>query len=328
MTHFLQETQTQNSLMSFGIFKIFNALLVVVAAGVLFLFTSGNESDTLKHSEPCSEPLTFQVGDIDDRFQVSEAELADLLESISETWSEAADKTVMKYADDGEIRVNLVYDNEQQMTDSERQYRDRLRREEQEISRLEAEYERMNNRFDEKSADYQDDSAELQQEIDGLNAWVNEQNSAGGFYDDDLERFEERKTEIDQKAINLNGRAEQLMAEADELNRFLDEINKKIDHKNNLIKEYNQTFSGVQRFTQGTYEWKGDDRWINVFQFSSHRELELVIAHEMGHAIGIDHVSNPESVMHHLMGNQSGTTLQLSEEDVRALNNICSSGNE
>ncbi len=313
--------------MSFGIFKIFNALLVVVAAGVLLLFTRGNETETLQQVEPCGEPLTFQVGNIDDRFQISEEELAQMLQNISEIWSEAAGKTVMKFSDDGEILVNLVYDNQQQMTDSERQFRDRLRHEEHQISRLESEYERMNDRFDEKTSRYKNDSAELQQQIDEMNEWVNEQNSAGGFYEHELEKFKERKNEINEKTARLNNRAVSLKAEAGELNRFLDEINKKIKHKNNLVKEYNQTFSGVQRFTQGTYEWRGDDRWINVFQFSDHRELKLVIAHEMGHAIGIDHVSNPESVMHHLMGNQIGPNLQLSDEDIAALNNICGTGN-
>lgn len=309
--------------MSPGIFKLFNALLLVVAGFLFLLFVSGKDSDTMQNTIPCSEPLTFQVGEIDERFNISEERMTEVLRNISRAWSEAVGAEVMKYSNDGEIQVNLVYDSEQQITDRELQYRERLSREEQEISRLEAEHQQMTEQFDQKTTDYRHDSADLQQKIDQMNEWVNEQNSAGGFTEDKLDLFKEREAQINRKANELNYRAEQLSVRAKEINRFMDNLNDKIDQKNQLIKEYNNTFSGTRRFTQGTYQWVGNRRWINVYQFASQRELELVLAHEMGHAIGIEHVDNPQSVMHHLMGSQAGPELQFTDEDILALEKIC-----
>jgi predicted Zn-dependent protease len=52
-------------------------------------------------------------------------------------------------------------------------------------------------------------------------------------------------------------------------------------------------------------------------------ELMLVLAHEMGHALGIGHVDNPQSVMYRLMGNQARPGLELTEDDRYALMDIC-----
>ncbi len=306
-----------------GIIKLINALLLVVAGFLFLLYASGTDSDTMQSTAPCSEPLTFHMGEIDERFNISEERIAEVLRNVSRAWSEAAGAEVMKFSEDGDVQVNFVYDSQQQMTDRELQFRERLNREEREISRLESEHRQMTERFDQKTMEYRNDSADLQNKIDRMNEWVNEQNSAGGFTEEKLEVFKERESEINREANELNYRAEQLSVMANEINRFMDDLNEKIDQKNRLIKEYNNTFSGTRRFTQGTYQWVGNRRWINVFQFSGQRELELVLAHEMGHAIGIDHVDNPQSVMHHLMGNQSGPELQFTDEDILALEKIC-----
>lgn len=282
----------------------------------------------LFNSEPqvqpaCAEPLTFRIGNIDERFSITKNEVVSMMEDVARVWSDAADTTILTYDESGEISVNLVYAEEQQLSDRERQYRDRLEHEEFSITVLENEYKRLNREYESEVQTYDEDSRELQQTIHQLNEWVRQKNEQGGFNEQDLKQFERRKTEIDQVKLDLARREKALAQKAAELNEKITFLNQKVEAKNLLVDEYNRQFPGVRKFTQGAYEWTNDSRTINIFHFLDKNELRLVIAHEMGHALGMGHVSNPESVMHELMESQNRRELALTDEDIQALKSVC-----
>lgn len=303
----------------------FNAIVILFAALFLGVFYLNYGNGVINAGiTPCKNPITFRIAEIDERFGINQSELSELMNEVAEIWAEGTGNRVIVYSENGSIHVNLVYAEQQQLTDSERQFRDRLRIEEQSISVAEREYRQMNHRFNEMQEEYRQDSNDLQNEIQELNSWVNLKNNEGGFNEGEIEIFENRKQEIDQKTAELNRRALQLQQEAERLNREIDRLNRQIDQKNILINQYNQTFTGTNRFTQGSYEDIGNQKRINVYQFSHRDELRLVLAHEVGHALGINHVNNPKSIMYHLMGNQDLSDLKLTTEDVEALKKICS----
>ena len=299
-------------------------MLASVIAILLFLAGTGYfGSDENQPETRCSEPLTFRLGEIDERFSITENELIDLIKEAATVWSEAADTTVSEYDENGEIAINLVYAEIQQLSDSEKQYRDRLEYEEFSITVLENEYRRMNHRYEDEVKQYDEDSRNLQQKINRMNEWVVQKNEQGGFNEQDLSQYENRKSEIERIKRDLAQREIILERKANELNAKIDFLNEKIERKNRLVDEYNRTFSGVRKFTQGAYEWTAGSGSINIFHFLDKDELRLVIAHEMGHALGIGHVSNPESVMYELMGAQSRKKIELTREDVAALEISC-----
>lgn len=271
----------------------------------------------------CSEPLSFRLGEIDERFSITDDELIALIQEAARVWSDAADTTVVLYDENGGIAINLVYAEVQQLSDREKQYRDRLEHEEFSITVLENEYRRMNRQYEEEVQKYDEDSRKLQQMINQTNEWVVQKNENGGFNDQDLKRYESRRDEIERRKRDLVQREIMLERKAGELNSKIDFLNEKIEKKNKLVEEYNRTFSGVRKFTQGAYEWTADRGSINIFHFLDKDELRLVIAHEMGHALGIGHVSNPESVMYELMGGQSRPGIKLTTEDIEALKATC-----
>lgn len=272
---------------------------------------------------PCQEPLTFKAGDIDERFSISRSELIDLIEHVTGVWSEAVNVLAAAYSSDGEISVHLVYDEQQQLTDREREFSNRIRERETYVNELEQNYNKILDHYNDRVLNYQNELRHLQNRIDEFNEWVREKNQEGGFNDLQLQEFEIRRNEIDGESLRMNREVIYLSQLADEVNRELGVLNLEINRKNVLIKEYNERFSGTRRFTQGTFEWQGNRKWINIYQFANLAELKLVLAHEVGHALGLDHVDNPESVMHHLMGSQEMGQLILSEEDQRALRVRC-----
>lgn len=307
-------------------FLLKTALVFILGAFIIYIFLMRTDESffTGKESSPCTEPLTVRVGEVDERFNVTEAEVAELIQEVANTWSAAANSTVIEYDDEnGEIGVNLVYDKEQRLSDREKQYRNRLEDEEFSISVQEKEYERMKREYESNVQRYEQNSRELQQSIDRLNGWVSQKNGEGGLNEQDLDRFEKRKKEIESMKQQLARQESVLKQRAGELNNKIAFLNEKIDNKNNLVEEYNRMFTGERQFTQGQYEWNAENRNINVFHFIDKDELQLVLAHEMGHALGINHVENPKSVMYRLMGNQNRPDIQLTTEDIKALQNVC-----
>jgi predicted Zn-dependent protease len=67
----------------------------------------------------------------------------------------------------------------------------------------------------------------------------------------------------------------------------------------------------------------GITRTIYVYEFSSQKVLARLLAHEFGHVLDIDHVSNEDSIMYEYNTSQ---TLELSKEDLAALEVTCSRG--
>lgn len=299
-------------------------MLAFAAAVILFMVgTNRFGYDNSPFTTPCSDPLTFRVGEIDERFSITREELIGLIEDVVEVWSEAAGTTVVMYDENGDIAVNLVYAEVQQLSDREKQHRDRLDHEEFSITVLENEYQRMNRQHEADVARYEEDSRNLQLRIDQMNEWVVQKNNEGGFNEQDLDQYENRKQEIDRIKQELAQRESMLEQKADELNEKIGFLNSKIERKNKLVDDYNLMFSGVRKFTQGAYEWTSDSRSINIFHFIDKDELRLVLAHEMGHALGLNHVQNARSVMYELMGSQARPGIELSDEDMNALRNIC-----
>lgn len=272
---------------------------------------------------PCNEPLTFNVGEIDERFLISKNELIDVIKLVTGVWSDVAGVPAAAYAANGEVSVHLVYDEQQQLTDRESAFSSRIREREIYVNELERNYNDELRRFNDRVSIYQDKSNQLQNRINELNEWVNDRNQEGGLNEAQLQDFEKKRNVIDIESSQLNREAIQLSEIADEVNRRLGELNREINRKNELINEYNNRFSGTKQFTQGTFEWQGSRKWINIYQFSNRAELELVVAHEMGHALGLDHVENPASIMYHLMGGQESGSLFLSHEDRLALRERC-----
>jgi len=288
---------------------------------VLFFQTGGVSTSS---SAPCSEPLELRVGTLDDRFQIDHITLKNALRDVADLWSSAMEEPVVVYSEDADLTVDLLYAEEQQLTDGERQFRDRLQSESTSIEVLERRVNEGEHRYQREARNYEVEMEQLQVSIDRLNQWVNIHNRNGGLNEDELRQYEYRKASIDKKSAELEKMQANLMKDTEILNRMISELNRRIENKNDLVDEYNRTFTGERKFTQGAYEWNQTGEKIQVFQFSSLDELKLVLAHEVGHALGLQHVENPSSVMYYLMGNQKVNGLALTGEDIEALKAICS----
>jgi hypothetical protein len=307
-----------------GIIKTLFLLLIGMGAGFYFMTYERVEGAFSGTLTPCQQPLTYQIGTIDSRFDVSDRDVREAMADAAALWSDATEETVAIESEDGNIIVNFIYDERQELVDGELRFRERINSEQVRMNQFQRDYDRQRDQFDERSERYVELAASTTRELDSLNDWVRERNEAGGFTESDVDQFERRKAAVEEQQQRVLNERNELDRMAAQINRDTDRLNKMIDDNNRLIDEYNKEYSGENRFTKATYQNTRDGGVITVNMFLNKQELTLILAHELGHALGMDHVSNPRSVMFSQMGGQElFPVVQLTREDREAIRNVC-----
>jgi hypothetical protein len=268
----------------------------------------------------CPVPLTYRIGAIDEGFVITPAEARANMAAAEAAWEEAIGRELFVYDEGSDFTVNFIFDDRQARADDEVERSaalDALRAESisffDQIEELEVTYESL-------ASNYEDQVAAYEARLTAYNQTVSRYNDQGGA---PTEAFEQ----LQQEQQDLNAEAAALAAGADELNELASRINDLGAEGNQLIAAYNRQVAAFNRdfgysreFTQG--EYRGDR--INIYKFSSDAELNTVLAHELGHALGIDHVADDEALMYYLL-TDTRENPRLTDADIAAFQEACAS---
>jgi len=309
-------------------YLLFIFITAFLAAGVYIYKPISGSMAMLVPGKPCGESFNFSVKHVDSRFSISVADVAQAAGKAADLWNQAGERVLIQpdteNDQESDITIQLIYDERQERTDSEHRFREQIRTEQYRLDQLQVQHEQRRAQFDEQSKQYLDLADRTTQELNALNEWVREKNENGGFTESEYELFKKKKEEVNKKQDKVLQERRRLDQFAKEINREMEILNDKLGEKNNLIERYNADFAGDMRFTKATYQRIGNRGVITVNQFMNKQELVLILAHEMGHALGLDHLPNPKSVMFSRMGAQNlHPEIILSAEDRRAIQSVC-----
>jgi hypothetical protein len=159
--------------------------------------------------------------------------------------------------------------------------------------------------------------------LGAYNRKVSSFNDQGGAPPGQFAALEAERRELDRESAGLQATTGELNTLIANINELGDRGQALVDSYNREVEIFNDNFGFSREFTQGDYQ---GDR-INIYKFSDVQELEQVLAHEFGHALGIDHVDVESSLMYYLLEetNQSPT---LSAADSAAFTAVCGTGEE
>ena len=305
--------------------KIYSTLFILIVFGGWLFFSDGLTFAPSNQEAPsrCQEPLTYRLGNIDSRFNITQKEVVEIMDEVEQLWESAIDKDLINLSQNGQIALNLIYSEEQKLTDAERQFSDRITAKEQRASVVEREYKRLSDRYEKAEQDVQKTLNKYNSKIEAYNQLAKKWNDKEAT-SKIVAKFKTLEREINTLEVTLKQRKQSLSSLRERTNAKTKQLNKLIKEHNNLIAKYNNRFSKPRKFDQGRFVKQGDNQEINIYQFGNRAQLKTVLAHEVGHALGLDHVKNPKSIMYHMMGQQDMANLQLTEEDISALKERCS----
>lgn len=267
-------------------------------------------------SKPCSTPLAYTVGSIDPKFGESKEALVAALQEASSVWNEAAGKQVLAYRpeDPNAIPVHLVYDERQQtialgeQLDSQKATLDAKRAE---IARLDAIYTTAKNTYETARVNYEASAAAYQADVAQVN-------SAGGATPKQYAQLKARETKLKQDQETLNAMADSLNGAGKDLQTKVTALNESVKAVNSVVSFFNSATD--KDFDAGRYVRTASTTKITIYSFSSRKELVFELSHELGHALGMDHNDNPDSIMY---AYAKAEVLKVSPEDLASLQTAC-----
>jgi Matrixin len=241
-----------------------------------------------QNTRPCAQPIPYAIGAVDARFGITNSALVDDAEAAATIWNKAEGRTILTYDPNAAMKINLVYDAREATAELGSA-----------IALQQADEDTARAALDVSQAQFTTEQTAYTQAVSAVNA-------RGGA----------TRSEV----VTLGAERQSLNALAGSINSAVANYNASVDALNAKVAEFNQTAGHA--FEEGQYVQDSAGKRINIFEFVGTTQLERVLAHEFGHAIGLGHNSDPKSIMY--AQNESGN-LVPTPSDLAALRAVCGS---
>ncbi len=268
----------------------------------------------------CNVPISYAIGQVDDEFDFSRDRFTEAVSSAVMVWEASTGRKLFKKNenDKNAVQINLVFDDRQAYVEAEIGYRERLDATESVSQSLRKHYQRLVTEYENLRDTHELLLANYNEEVREFNELIEFYNQEGGVSDETYRSLQTEQTRLANERESLRVMERDINQLVKSINELGEQGNLLIETHNQGVGEYNKNFGESRKFTQGEYLGSV----INIYTFTSEQELVLVLAHELGHALGIEHVPGRESIMYELLGEQP-EDLSLSEYDMEAFVSVC-----
>jgi hypothetical protein len=295
-------------------------LLLALIGGTIYYYRE-EWKDLLFPTIPCTEPITYSIGDFDERFDISREDFKATIEKAEEIWEEAVDKELFTYSATGTLKVNLIYDYRQQATEKLNDVGIAINKDKETYDEIRVRYESMRAEYDKKEASFQKDSAQFDKDKAAYDKEVAYWNDQGGAPADKYEELRAEGRELSERASVLNKRAKELNSLSSEINGTATILNDLAKTLNMKVSVFNDIGASTgEEFNEGVYVRDASGERINVYQFDTTAKLRRLLEHELGHALGLDHVEDSKAIMYRL---NSSENEELTAADLTELQSVC-----
>jgi hypothetical protein len=276
-----------------------------------------------QQSQGCNLPLHYRIGKVDERFDLSPLAYRKMIQKASHIWESALDQDLFVYDPTASFTINLIYDERQQATLTSQQLSRKMQQTENLNQKVRLRYDYWQEVYQTRSAAYQVSLDNFHKRRKAFNATVDAWNSKGGVPQTEYDALTAEREAIDRARKGLDAERKAI----EEISQTLESLRARSDTLvatyNSNAHTYNALYGKNTPFHKGEY----DGASITIFQFHNTDDLLLVLAHELGHALGLQHVNTPKAIMSDMMGSQNLDHLTPTPADIQALQATCGYGN-
>ncbi|MFA5932800.1 MAG: matrixin family metalloprotease [Microgenomates group bacterium] len=281
--------------------KISSFILVLIAGILVNLPIDFNKYDLpptlsyyIRTIAPCAHPIYYKIGTIDSMFNISTEEVIKDAELGAALWSGAAGKQLFVYDPKGSLTINLVYDERQSISSQ--------------ISVKETQLQQAKSQLTPNEEKYNSLVADFKTRVAALNTNIDYWNSRGGAPPDEYAKLITEQNSLKQKSEEINSLVTKLNISAKEYNTIVSQLNQSAENFNEVIQDKPE---------EGLYSPAKNE--IEIYLIVNHDELVHTLSHELGHALGLPHTLDRNSIMNA----STSKTTTLTKEDLTVLNNLC-----
>jgi len=298
---------------------ILNTLVVLVFVGVLGAWIYPTFTKT---PVPCEKPIAYTIGTFDRRFNITQKDFLSALTEAENIWEKPVSKNLFIYSPETrELSVNLIYDERQEVTSTLSGLEDTLEESESNYKALQSNYIVLKKDYDDAKSAYDALASTFDERNLSYQRMVEDWNAGPRTSKKQFEALEVERNTLEKAIEELKSLETQLNEKARVLNNLVRTLNRLAQILNLNVEKYNVIgASRGETFTGGLYTQDEGGQSIDIFEFSSRDKLVRILAHELGHALGLDHNSDPKAIMYHL---NEGEAESLTPTDLAALQTLC-----
>nr|MBP8206460.1 matrixin family metalloprotease [Acinetobacter sp.] len=264
-------------------------------------------TDRITH--PLDTRLRYRIAEVDPRFKLSVEQVEAISQQATQVWKDGTGKDYFVYDPNAQLAIHLIYDERQYESEQRREHLSRLETNQQQWLNKKKQLDQIEQEVLQNKQILEQKQLQLDQQIQYYNQerQIAQRSPSSSV---NAEYFQQRQQHLQQNVEQLQQEIGQYNQKISQLNQQIDELNALDQQLNASVKQYKQRFQ-PHLFHKGLFNGKQ----ILIYEFESEDDLRLTLAHELGHALGLQHTDDPHALMHPVMKDQDIAHFRLTQAD-------------
>jgi len=236
-------------------------------------------------------------------------------------WEDAAGQSLFEYDNGIGFPINLVYDDRQERVQGMVEAEQAIDRMKADLERLKTAAREAKEQFDLEQSEYEAALQNLNAQVSDYNRRIEEWNRQPSMPDEVAAQYRHEKQGLVDEKARLDLAVERLDRHGHNVNNLVEQANGAAARYNKEVDRFNAAYGRPVLQRIGVCRSIDDvPQAIDVFAFTSKEHLAVILAHELGHALGLKHVSGNGSIMSAVEeGAKDAESLRLTDKDVSEL---------